>query len=81
MFEEIAALKRSKTKTRILKALFQAKTPTEIAKELNLYQSSVSRSILQMEDSYLVKCVTPNEINFRHYVITEKGKNLLKNLK
>ncbi|MDO8633759.1 MAG: winged helix-turn-helix domain-containing protein [archaeon] len=78
MFEEIVALKRSKTKTQILKALFQAKTPTEVAKQLNLHQSSVSRSILQMEQAGLLKCVTPKERNFRHYLITEKGKKLLK---
>jgi DNA-binding MarR family transcriptional regulator len=81
MFEEIAVLKRSKTKVLILKMLFDAKTPTEIAKALDLHQSSVSRSILQMEKAGLLKCLTPSQPNFRHYVISERGKSLLGKLK
>lgn len=82
MYEEIANLKRSKTKIEILKKLAsKPMTPTEVANNLNLHQSSISRSILQMEKAGLVKCVTPNQKNFRHYISSEKGKNLLKKLK
>ena len=78
MYEEIARLKRSKTKLPILKQLVEPKTPTEVAKKLNLYQASVSRSILEMEKDGLVKCLTPNQRNFRHYQITKKGKQFTK---
>lgn len=78
MYEEIAALKRSKTKVEILRKLVgEPKTPTELGKELNLYQSSISRSLKQLEQQKLVECVTPKEYNYRHYQITERGKKLL----
>jgi len=80
MYEEIADLKRSKTKIDVLKKLLSApKTPMELAKELNLYQSSVSRSLKQLEKQKIVSCVTPGQYNYRHYALTTKGKQLLKN--
>lgn len=79
MYEEIASLKRSKTKIVIMKKLASnPKTPMELAKELKLHQSSISRSIKQLEERNLVKCITPKQYNYRHYQVTEKGEKLLK---
>lgn len=81
MYEEIANLKRSKTKIEILKKLAsKPMTPTELANSIKLHQSSVSRSIKQMEEQKLILCITPKQYNFRHYQITEKGKKLLKKI-
>ncbi len=80
MYDEIAKLKRSNTKKMILGKLNSPKTPSELARELNLYQSSVSRSLIELEKGKLVKCITPNQKNFRHYKITLKGKELLREL-
>ncbi len=79
MYEEIANLKRSKTKVDLLKQLVSGpKTPMELAKKLNLYQSSVSRSLKQLEKQKIVDCVTPGQYNYRHYALTKKGKQLLR---
>ena len=79
MYEEIAILKRSKTKIEILKKLLSGpKTPTELAKGLNLYQSSISRSLVQLQEQKLVECVTPKQYNYRHYQLSQKGKRILK---
>jgi len=81
MYEEIADLKRSKTKLGILKKLLsEPKTPMEIAKDLKLYQSSVSRSLKQLEEQKLAECLTPNQYNYRHYRITSKGRKIIDKL-
>ncbi|MFH1256985.1 MAG: winged helix-turn-helix domain-containing protein [Candidatus Diapherotrites archaeon] len=81
MYEEIAGLKRSKTKIDILKRLAsKPMTPTELSKELKLHQSSISRSIKQLEQQKLVECLTPKQYNYRHYQATEKGKKILKQI-
>lgn len=61
-------LKKGKIRKRVLDVLDKPKTATEIAKELNLHRSSVSRTLLEMQKKELVKCINPNDKSFRHYV-------------
>ncbi len=80
MWEDIAFLKQSKTAIKILQKLDVPRTPTEIARALNVHQQSVSSTIKKLEARKLVTCLNPGNQNYRHYQSTEKGKNLLKNL-
>jgi len=80
MREDLAFLKQSKTAIQILKKLNSPKTPTEIGKELNLHQQSVSNTLSKLLKRKLVICVTPERHNYRHYEITEKGRKLLKKI-
>ena len=61
-------LKKSKLRTSIWGNLNKAKTATEMAKELGVHRSSVSRVLLDMEKEGIVKCVNPGDKSFRHYV-------------
>jgi len=77
MWEDIAFVKQSKTAIEILKRLQEPKTPSELAKQLNLHQQSVSSTLSKLLERKLVECITPKRHNYRHYAITSKGKNLL----
>ena len=61
-------LKKGKIRKEVYDKLTEAKTATEIAKELNKHRSSVSRALLDLEKIGLVKCVNPEDDKFRHYV-------------
>jgi len=61
-------LKKSKLRKEVYLALNEAKTPTELAKEIKKHRSSVSRVLLDLEKEGLVKCVNPKDKSFRHYV-------------
>ena len=61
-------LKKGKLRKEVLDSLTEAKTPTEIAKELGKHQSSISRILIDLEKAGFVKCVNPEDDKFRHYV-------------
>lgn len=67
-FKRIIFLKRGKIRKKVLEKLSEPKTATEIAKELNLHRSSVSRVLIDLEKKGFVKCLNSEDKNFRHYV-------------
>lgn len=81
MFELVSYIMRSSIKAKILELLEKPQTPTQIAKKLDIHRSSVSRSILNLEEKDLVKCLTPDERMCRLYQITGKGKKVLEEVK
>jgi Mn-dependent DtxR family transcriptional regulator len=78
MWEDIAFVKQSKTAIEILKRLQEPKTPSELAKQLNLHQQSVSSTLAKLQERGLTECITPKRHNYRHYQITTKGNKILK---
>jgi len=78
MWEDIAFLKQSKTAIKILQRLDAPKTPTELARSLNIHQQSVSNTLKKLMTRKAVNCLNPDNQNYRHYIITDKGKKLLK---
>jgi DNA-binding MarR family transcriptional regulator len=80
MWDEIAFVKQSKTAIEILKRLQEPKTPSELGKQLNLHQQSVSNTLAKLQERELVECITPERHNYRHYKITDKGLKLLKKI-
>ena len=67
-FKKFLFFKRGKLRKAVFDALTEPKTATEIAKELNLHRSSVSRVLIELEKVGLSKCLNPEDKNFRHYV-------------
>lgn len=60
-------LKKGKVRGRVLDILNKPKTATEIAKELGLHRSSVSRVLLMLEKKGFVRCINKDDSSFRHY--------------
>ena len=52
-----------------------------LKKELNKHRESISRVLLQLEKKGYVKCQNPQDNNYRYYLITSKGKELLEKVK
>lgn len=67
-FKTYLFFKRGKIRKKVLDNLDKPKTATEIAKELGLHRSSVSRVLIELEKLSFVKCLNPQDKNFRHYV-------------
>ena len=74
---DIAFLKRSKISKEILENLENPKTAVELKKTLNAHRETISRALLRLESRGFAKCQNPSDKNYRFYLITEKGKELL----
>lgn len=72
---------RGRTRTRIFLALEMPKTPSQIAAELKLSTTHVSRALKELSDKGLVRCLTPKEKFGRIYNVTPTGRKLLGALK
>ena len=72
---------RSKQRRDIILALEKPKTPTQIAHDTKLSVAHVSRTLKEFSTKELVICLTPKEKIGRLYQLTDKGKEVLRNLK
>jgi len=68
---------RGKTRKKIFLALENPKTPSQMAAELKVSTTHVSRALKELSDKGLVKCLTPAEKFGRIYHLTGTGKKLL----
>lgn len=60
-------LRKSELRKLVWESLNKPKTAVDIAKELKKHRSAVSRVLLDMEKSGLVKCINSNDSSFRFY--------------
>lgn len=73
---------KSKKRRKILELMEKKPvSPSEVAKLTDDHLSSVSRSFLELAKGGFIKCINPNDLNFRFYKLTKKGKEALKKLK
>ncbi len=71
---------RAKNRKKILQALSKYKTPTQLAGELNLNLSHISRALKELEKAGLIECLTPNEKVGRIYTRTKLGEEITKGI-
>jgi len=57
------------------------KTPTQIANEIDKHQSHVSKTLREIVEFDLAKCLNPNAKKGRLYELTEQGESLHSRLK
>lgn len=75
----IAFVKRAKNREKILKLLSKGqKTQAELHHESGLYRTHTRRTLLELQEKGVVKCLNPKDRIYKIYKITEKGKKLLK---
>ncbi len=74
----IAFVKRGKNRIRILKELSKkdSMTQAELHHATGLYRTHVRRTILELEEKKLVKCLNPKDRIHKMYKLTLKGKNI-----
>jgi DNA-binding MarR family transcriptional regulator len=76
MEKELVLVIKGNIRKQIILNLTIPNTPTNLAKKLNAHRSSVSRTLLFLEKSNLVKCINKNDSFGRVYKLTEKGKKV-----
>jgi predicted transcriptional regulator len=77
MFSLVSFVGRGSVRKKVLKALIKPNSPTELAKQLDIERSTISRAILELTEKGLVECLTPDERMGRYYRITEIGRKVV----
>ena len=74
-------IKRAKNRQKILTLLNNKdKTQAELHKESGLYRTHVRRTLLELQDKKLVKCLNPKDRIYKLYKLTKKGEKLIKKI-
>jgi len=77
-WKNYAFVVRSEHRRRVFDALSKPKTPTQLAKELDINLGYISNIIISLLDRKLIECLNPEEKRHRLYVRNAKGNDLLK---
>jgi len=77
MYDLISFVSRGKVRKKVLSNLDKPLTPTQLSEKIKTHRSTTSRTLLELEEKGLVKCITPNENMGRFYEITKQGKKIL----
>jgi DNA-binding MarR family transcriptional regulator len=77
-------LRRTKKRDMFLRKVFEAlrdpKTPTQLAKELEINLGYISNILISLIDRELVECLNPGEKRHRLYRWSGKGKDLFNSM-
>ena len=77
----VTFVKRAKNRLKVLKLLSEGnKTQAELHKESGMYRTHVRRTLLELEEKGLVKCLNPKDRICKLYQVSEKGKRVLKEI-
>lgn len=81
MMELVTFVLRARIRKEIMIRLTKPKNPNLLAKEINTHLSTTSRAIKALELRKLVKCLNPEDVNFKLYELTDIGKFVQEELK
>ena len=59
----------------------EVKIPSEIANDTEIFQNHISNTLRQLKEHGLIECINPEVRKGRLYRLTDKGDELVKNLK
>ena len=59
----------------------EVKIPSEIANDTEIFQNHISNTLKQLKEHELIECINPEVRKGRLYRLTDKGDDLIKNLK
>lgn len=80
--EEYSWVKASEYRENLLLALEEKpRTPKELSEMTGYYLSHVSNFLSDLEDHGLAECITPEKRKGRLWAATEKGEELIEDLK
>jgi predicted transcriptional regulator len=78
----ITFVKRARNRKKILESLAnKEKTQAELHHETGMYRTHVRRSLIELEEKKLVKCLNPKDRIYKLYKITKTGKEVLNKIK
>jgi len=76
MWKDLSYVLRAKNRKRVISALNEPKLPSQLAEELKMHISHVSRTLNELEKAEIAECLTPEEKVGRLYGLTRKGKEI-----
>ena len=80
--EEIDYVNRSQYRLKVIKSLDgKVKIPSEIANDAEIFHNHISHTLRQLKEHELIECINPEVKKGRLYRLTDKGNELVKNLK
>jgi DNA-binding MarR family transcriptional regulator len=80
MYDLISFVTRGKIRKKILLNLDIPLTPTQLSEKIKTHRSTTSRTLLELEEKKLVKCITPKEKMGRFYEITRQGNKIIEEI-
>ena len=80
-WDEVSYVIASKTRKALLSRLETPRTPTFLARDLNINLANVSRALAELEDKNVVVCLTPEQKVGKIYSLTRKGKDILSKMR
>ena len=82
MLKEMSYVEISKYRLKVMKALEDdVKIPSQIAKDSEIRQNHISKVLSELKAHELVECINPEVRKGRLYRLTDKGNELVKNIK
>lgn len=77
MADEINYVKRSQYRLKVMKSLDgEAKIPSEIARDTEIYQNHISNVLKQLNEHELIECINPEVRKGRLYRLTDKDEKV-----
>lgn len=80
-WQDVSYVIASKTRKHIIYKLDSPRTPTFLAKELDINLPNVSRSLSELEKRGIVICLTPKQKVGKIYSLTKKGNEVITKMK
>ena len=82
MLKEMSYVKISQYRTKVMKSLDgEVLIPTQIARNSDIRPNHISKVLAELKSHELVECINPEVRKGRLYRLTDKGDELVKNLK
>ena len=80
-WEKVSYVAASKTRKSIVLKLETPRTPTFLAKTLNVNLANISRALSELERKKIMICLTPEKRVGKIYSLTKEGKSVLETIK
>jgi len=80
-WDNISFIVRSSPRKKVILALQEPKTPTQLSKELGINIGFISNILIDLQKRELIECLSPNEKRHRFYQVSKNGKGILKDIK
>ena len=82
MLTEISYVQISKYREKVMKSLEgEVKIPSQIAKDSDIRVNHISKVLSELKAHELIECINPEVRKGRLYRLTDKGDEIVKNLK
>jgi len=77
-WNDVSFIISSEYRRKVLAALENPKIPSKLSKELNINKAHISRALKELKSRKIVKCLTPDSNKGKLYIISNYGKEILK---